>query len=41
MTAAKDKAPAEVWRVLDEMVESLKVMQPRTYAAVLRKIKDI
>lgn len=34
------KRPAAVWLVLDELMESLRVMQPRTYAAVMRKLDE-
>lgn len=30
-----------VWAVVDELAETVKVLQPRVYAALLRKIKDL
>lgn len=38
LTAIADKTPVDVWRIVDELMQSLNVMQPRTYAAVMRKI---
>lgn len=38
LTAISGKTPADVWGIMDELMQSLNVMQPRTYAAVMRKI---
>lgn len=32
------KEAEKVWKIIDELMESLKVLQPRIYDAVLRKI---
>lgn len=31
----------DVWGIVDELVETVKVLQPRVYAAVLRKIEAL
>lgn len=36
-----DKEPRDAWRVMDELMESLSVMQPKTYAAVMNKLNDL
>lgn len=41
LNAISSKTPADVWRIVDELMDSLKVMQPRTYAAVMRKIDTL
>ena len=32
--------PAEVWPVMDELMQTLSVVQPRLYGGVIRKLKD-
>lgn len=39
--AIAGKPPGAVWLIIDELVDSLRVMQPRTYAAVMRKISAL
>lgn len=36
----KGRKPDLVWPVLDELMTTLQVVQPRLYAAVIRKLKD-
>lgn len=36
-----NKQPESAWTIMDELVESLRVMQPRTYEAVMREINSI
>lgn len=31
----------KVWALVDELVETVKVLQPRVYAALMRRIKDL
>lgn len=38
LTVIETKRPADVWGVMNELMDSLQVMQPRTYAAVMRKL---
>lgn len=38
LTVIETKRPADVWNVVNELMDSLQVMQPRTYAAVMRKL---
>lgn len=41
LRAVSDKEPRDAWRVMDELMESLSVMQPKTYAAVMNKLNDL
>lgn len=41
LTAVSHKNSASVWAIMDDLMASLKVMQPRTYAAVLNKISEL
>lgn len=41
LRAIAAKPPGAVWLIMDELAESLRVMQPRTYAAVMRKISAL
>lgn len=41
LLAVADKAPGAVWTIIDELAESLRVMQPRTYAAFMHKINAL
>ena len=36
--AVSDKDPLEVLRVIDELMETLRIMQPRLYAAFIRQV---
>ena len=36
-----DKEPKDAWKVMDELMESLSVMQPKTYAAVMNKLNGL
>lgn len=38
LTVIETKRPADIWGVMNELMDSLQVMQPRTYAAVMRKL---
>ena len=37
LRTVSDKEPKDAWKVMDELMESLSVMQPKTYAAVMNK----
>lgn len=41
LRTVSDKEPRDAWRVMDELMESLSVMQPRTYAAVMAKLSSL
>ena len=41
LRTVSDKEPLDAWRVMDELMESLSVMQPKTYAAVMNKLNDL
>lgn len=41
LRTVSDKEPRDAWRVMDELMESLSVMQPKTYAAVMNKLNDL
>jgi hypothetical protein len=41
LRTVSDKEPRDAWRVMDELMESLSVMQPRTYAAVMNKLNNL
>ena len=36
--AVEGLPPDEVWGIMDELVQTVRILQPRVYAAVLRKI---
>jgi len=38
--AVMDKKADDVWMVIDELMETLKVMQPKLYQATIDKIKE-
>lgn len=40
LKAVEGTPPAEAWEVMDELMTSLRVIRPRTYDAVLDKIKS-
>lgn len=39
-SAINGKNSVKVWSVMDELMEAVKVLQPRIYDSVLQKIKD-
>lgn len=39
LQAVAGKAPEAVWKVVDELMGNLAVIQPRVYASVMRKIR--
>lgn len=41
LIALASKSPADIWPLLDELMASLQVMQPRTYASVMRRIENL
>ena len=41
LRTVSDKEQLGAWRVMDELMESLSVMQPKTYAAVMNKLNDL
>ncbi len=40
-TLIENKAPEDVWPIMDELMSTLQVVEPRLYAAVIRKLLDI
>lgn len=38
LQAVEGKDPAAAWRVVDELMDTLRVVNPRTYDSVMRKI---
>jgi hypothetical protein len=38
--AVMDKKSDDVWMIMDELMETLKVMQPKLYQATIDKIKE-
>ena len=38
--AVMDKKSDDVWMIIDELMETLKVMQPKLYQATIDKIKE-
>lgn len=38
--AVMDKKADDVWMIIDELMETLKVMQPKLYQATIDKIKE-
>lgn len=40
MEACSDADPVKMWAVLDEMMETLKMLNPRMYQATIDKIKE-
>lgn len=41
LQAVARQRPEDVWPIVDELMDSLQVMQPRTYAAVMAKIRRL
>lgn len=39
--AIEGKNEASVWAVIDELMSTLEAIQPRLYAAVIRKLKEL
>ena len=39
MQAVSDMAPARAWEVMDELMDSLKIVNERVYNSVMRKLK--
>ena len=39
--AIKGKDPSKVWPIIDEAMGAIMVLQPRLYAAILRKLNDL
>ena len=35
------KSAGAAWKIMDELMESLQVMQPRTYNAVMRQLQEL
>ena len=40
MTAAENADHIKLWSVLDEMMEAVKILQPRLYNATIQKLKE-
>lgn len=41
LKAVSGKNTDAVWKIMDELMESLHVMQPRTYSAVMRQLREL
>lgn len=41
LKAVSGKDADAVWKIMDELMESLQVMQPRTYNAVMRQLREL
>lgn len=41
MEACSKANPAKMWPVLDELMETLKVLQPKLYEAIIERLNDI
>lgn len=41
MQLARAKNQADVWQIMDELMTSLQVMQPKTYSAVINKLRNL
>ena len=41
LKAVSGKDAGAVWKIMDELMESLHVMQPRTYSAVMRQLREL
>ena len=39
LQAIKGKDPSDVWKVVDDLMDTLKMVNPRVYAGVMRKIQ--
>lgn len=40
LQAVRDKRPADVWAVMDELMETLAAVNPRVYDGVMRQIRS-
>lgn len=38
--AINGKNPDDIWPIIDELMEAVQVLQPKLYAATIRKIQD-
>lgn len=41
LKAVSGKDAGAAWKIMDELMESLQVMQPRTYSAVMRRLREL
>ena len=41
LKAVSGKSTGAAWKIMDELMESLHVMQPRTYNAVMRQLREM
>ena len=41
LKAVSGKDAGAAWKIMDELMESLQVMQPRTYNAVMRRLREL
>lgn len=41
LKAVSGKSTGAAWKIMDELMESLHVMQPRTYNAVMRQLQEM
>lgn len=41
LKAVSGKSTGAAWKIMDELMESLQVMQPRTYSAVMRQLREL
>lgn len=41
LKAVSGKSAGAAWKIIDELMESLQVMQPRTYSAVMRRLREL
>lgn len=41
LKALSGKDAGAAWKIMDELMESLQVMQPRTYSAVMRRLREL
>ena len=41
LAAANGKCSDAVWKIMDELAEAVKVLHPRVYESVLKKLNDL
>ena len=41
LAAANGKCGDAVWRIMDELAETVKMLHPRVYESVIRKLNDL
>lgn len=41
LQAVEGRPPADAWAVMDELMETLRVVNPRAYSSVLRKLQNL